>query len=63
MICHLDHQDSSTTSHGLQSSFFSKLHLYFIFVAFSLHLADHVPINRATNILMVTLELLIDASV
>jgi len=42
------HLDSSTTSHGLQSSFFSKLHLYFIFVAFSLYLAGHVPMNRAT---------------
>jgi len=45
------HQDSSTTSHGLQSSFFSNLHLHFIFVAFSIHLAGLVPINRATQIL------------
>jgi len=45
------HQDSSPTSHGLQSSFSSKLHLHFIFVAFSSHLACHVPINTAIQLL------------
>ena len=34
-----------------QSIIFILLHLHFIFVAFSLYLAGHVPINRATQIL------------
>jgi len=45
------HQDSAPTSHGLQSSFSSKLHLHFIFVAFSSHLVGHVPINRTIQLL------------